>query len=330
MVCLLAFLLYTGTELQQKDRFVITSFEKNQPSYQSYEVNYQKLFPEPDKISGIHSTLVEIDGPGTYLTVYCSNKMSTNDLEMFISRGLTKTQFGLDMGFSNELIVEQNCFNYVYNLYFKRAKRAISLGLDEIQAPEPDLLPVSWLIQPDQCTKRVLISLAYQRSLLCADGFGFWTTFRDEELPTIKFDEPVEIAATVLEGQMIMRKTMGMQETALGWNQGKLQIFSREMGSFWNQGPSVFEKPSSGWIISEFVRNSNAQVKNFMKRFDARYQNKEHTSECLGFRKTVSLGIDACQELRNKNLRVKLTKLSPSTADGYLDGVKFHRLKGIH
>ncbi|CCU82244.1 unnamed protein product [Blumeria hordei] len=330
MVCLLAFLLYTGTELAQKDRFVITSFEDNEPSYQSYEVNYQKLFPVPDKDSGIHSTSVKINGPGTYLTVYCSIKVSIKDLQEFVSKDLTKAQVGLGRGFSNDQSAEDECFNHVVNLDRERTERAIKLGIQEIQAPEPDSFPVSWLIQSDQCTKRLLISLAYQRRILCANGFGLRTLYRDKDLPTIKFDEPMEIAATVLDSQMIMRKTVKMKEMALGWNQGKLQVFSREVGNHWKQEPSHFEEPSLGWIISEFVRKGNAQVRDFVNKFDTRYHHKEYASEWIGVRRTVSHGLETYREFRHSKLHVKLRKFSPTPADGYLDDVKLRKLFGIY
>ncbi|CAD6502664.1 BgTH12-05254 [Blumeria graminis f. sp. triticale] len=218
MVCLLAFLLYTGTNLQQKDRFVITSLEYEETSYHSYEVNYETLFPVPAKDSGIYRTLVKFDGPGTYLTVYCSIKLSINDLQGAVSKGLTRTQARLDRGFSNDERVEDGCLDYVNNLDLERREIVKKVGIQDTKGIEPGSFIVSQLILSHQCTMRILISLAYQQRILCAGSYGFTPTYRDARLPTIEFDEPLKIAATVLDGQMIIRQTVLIREEALGWS----------------------------------------------------------------------------------------------------------------
>ncbi|EPQ62486.1 BgtE-5642-2 [Blumeria graminis f. sp. tritici] len=110
MSYLLAILLYTGHKLPQKDRFVITTSEYNHPSYYNFQVNHEQPFPVPDWNSGIYSTLVNIEEPGTYITVYCSNTASTNDLRGFVSKGLTNLQGRIDRGFSNKEGAEDECF----------------------------------------------------------------------------------------------------------------------------------------------------------------------------------------------------------------------------
>ncbi|CAD6502656.1 BgTH12-05246 [Blumeria graminis f. sp. triticale] len=326
MVCLLAILLYTGQELSQKDRLVITTSEDRSPSYGSYRVNYNQLFPVPGENSGIYRTLVDVDGPGTYITVYCSNKVSINDLWRFVSNGLTSLQGRLDEGFSNDEISESECLRHVNNLYFEPKDEAPTGGVQGVGVARPRPLPVAKIIRSRQCTERLLISLVYQQKILSANWYGFMTTYRDTRLPTIKFNVPVEIADAVLDSQFIMQKVEIDFEKGLAWNQGKLQLFRRESyRHFWMEQTLVGYEPYTGIPITEFIQANNAQVRNFMKAFTKWKCAKRCVPDCLRIRKIASLGLNACRKYRYEHLRVKVEKLVPVAAVGVLYGVKIRR-----
>ncbi|SZF05414.1 unnamed protein product [Blumeria hordei] len=326
MVCLLAILLYTGTELAQKDRFVITTSEDRSPSYRSYGVNYDQMFPVPGANSGIYRTLVNVDEPGTYITAYCSNKVSINDLWGLVSSGLTSLQGRLDEGFSNDEISEFQCLKHVDSLYFKPKDEAPTGEVQGVWVAKPDPLPVSKIIRSRHCTERILISLVYQQKVLSANWHGFMTMYRNARLSTIKFDVPVKVEDAVLDGQFIMQQIEKDFEEVLAWNQGKLQLFRRDRyRHYWMEQTLVGYEPYTGIPITKFIQANIAQVRNFMKQFTEWKCAKRCMPEYLGIRKTASLGLNACHEYRYRNLRVKVKKLVPVVAVGVLYGVKIRR-----
>ncbi|CAD6502681.1 BgTH12-05271 [Blumeria graminis f. sp. triticale] len=322
MVCLLAILLYTGQNLRQKDRFVITTSEDKYPSYRSYEVNFRQPFPVPSKDSGIYRTSVNIDRPGTYITVYCSNKVSIDDLWGFVGNGLTSLQGRLDGGFSNDDKLENECFNYVKELYFASTGEVAKGGVQVTGEAEPRPLHVSHLIQSHKCTEKLLISLTYQQKILSANWNGFSKTYLNKRLPKILFNKPVKISNVVLNGQFLIKQIEIDFEEALAWSQGQLQYFERDNPSrYWQERTLVGYEPYTGRIITRFILSNNAQVRNFINKFNTCKFDERCTSECLELRQIASLGIKACREFRYRHIE-EVERLVPVPADGILYGVK--------
>ncbi|SZF05410.1 unnamed protein product [Blumeria hordei] len=317
MVCLLAILLYTGQKLAAKDRLVITSNEPNSPNYHIYEANHKQPFPVPDRGSGIYRTLVRVEEPGTYVTVYCSIKVSIDDLRGFISKGLKSLPSHVDGRFGNDEKSEDKCFNYVNNLFYESNREASTSTFEVAKVAEPGPLPVSRLIKSHRCTKRLLISLAYQRRILCADGYGVVTTYRDKHLPTIKFDEPVEIADVIWDGQFVTRLIAKNHQDALAWNQGQLQSFMRRSSSSdWTRCTCNGNEPYSGWHITELIRSNNAQVGKFMNEFAMLEDTDLGGSDCFQFQSKAFLKPKICRDFKLKHLQVSVNRLDPIPAEG--------------
>ncbi|CCU82256.1 CSEP0451 putative effector protein [Blumeria hordei DH14] len=305
MVCLLAILLYTGTRLPQKDRLVITTSERRFSSYGDYQVNYSQLFPEPDVDSGIYRTLVDFDGPGTYLTAYCSNRVVASVA-----------------GFSNDESSEKECFDYVNNLYRQQVNRAANRGFQEGEVAESVLLPVSDLTESHQCTKRLLISLTYQQRILSADSYGINTGYRDKLLPKIKFDGQVDISKVVLGEQFLMMKYQSGIRDVLAWNQGQLQIFTQDSFSQkWREKTTIGDGPYPGYLIAELIQSNNPPIRKFIKKFIEREGFEKIVPKCFGMKKKVTLAFKASREDRYKSLQIKVGKFVPVTAEGIIDGL---------
>ncbi|CAD6502660.1 BgTH12-05250 [Blumeria graminis f. sp. triticale] len=323
MVCLLAILLYTGQRLAQKHRLVITSTEPNRPNYHIYEANHEQPFPVPGRGSSIYRTLVTVDEPGTYVTVYCSIKATIDDLRGFVSGGLTSLPSRIDRRFDNDEKSENECLEYVNNLYFDSKRKAAKGGTRVIQVQDPNLLPVSHLIKTHQCTKRLLISLAYQRRVLCAHGHGFVTTYSDENLPTIKFDEPVEIADAIFDGQFVMQLSENGIRDVLVWNQGQLQSFTQRYPSgSWMERTYNGNEPHSGLHITELIKSSNAQVSKFMNEFATLEDTECGGSDCLWFQSKAFRKPKICRDRKFKHLQISVKKFDPIPAEGNIAHIR--------
>ncbi|EPQ66239.1 BgtE-5639 [Blumeria graminis f. sp. tritici] len=323
MVCLLAILLYTGQKLAQKDRLVITSTKLRSPNYFIYEANHEQPFPVPGRGSGIYRTLVTVDEPGTYVTVYCSIKATIDDLRGFVSGGLTSLPSHVDGRFGNDEKSEDECFNYVNNLFFESNREAVTGRFEEAEVAEAGLLPVSNLIKSHQCTKRLLISLAYQRRVLCAHGHGFVTTYSDENLPTIKFDEPVAIADAIFDGQFVMQLDGNNSQDVLAWNQGQLRSFTRRHSSSdWTERTYIGNEQYSGRHITVLIKSNSAQVSKFMNQFTKFENTKFGGSNCFGFRSKVFRKPTLCRKFKLRHLRVRVNRLDPIPAKGKIARIR--------
>ncbi|EPQ62487.1 BgtE-10112 [Blumeria graminis f. sp. tritici] len=322
MVCLLAILLYTGQRLAEKDRLLITTLEYNKPNYHIYKANLEQPFPVPGRGSGIYRTLVNVDEPGTYVTVYCSIKAPIDDLRRFVSKGLKSLPSRVDRRFDNDEKSENECFNHVNNLHLKSNGKAAKDGARVIQVQDPNPLPVSHLIKSHQCTKRLLISLAYQRRVLCAHGHGFLTTYSDENLPTIKFDEPVEIADAIFDGQFVIQLSKDGIQDVLAWSQGQLQSFKRyDSSSDWKLLTFTGNEPYSGWRITESIKSNNAQVIKFMNEFAKLENTKSVGLDCLMILFEASVIPKLCRDYKLEHLQVSVNRLDPIPAEGNIDRI---------
>ncbi|CCU82252.1 CSEP0013 putative effector protein [Blumeria hordei DH14] len=323
MVCLLAILLYTGQKLAAKDRLVITSTELRSPNYFVYEANQEQPFPVPVQGSGIYRTLVRVDEPGTYVTVYCSINAPIDNLRGFVSKGLKSLPSRVDGRFGSDEKSEDECFNYVNNLFFESDRKVATDTLEGAEVAEPGPLPVSHLIKSRQCTKRLLISLAYQRRVLCADGYGFVTTYSDENLPTIKFDEPVQIADAIFDGEFVMKLNKYSSRDALAWNQGQLQSFTQSYSSrSWMERTFIGNEQYSGRHITVFIKSNNVQVSKFMDQFQKLENRKFGASNCFGFRSKALRKPTSCRNFKLSHLRVKVNRLDPIPAEGNIASIR--------
>ncbi|CAD6502655.1 BgTH12-05245 [Blumeria graminis f. sp. triticale] len=323
MVCLLAILLYTGQRLAQKDRLVITSNDPNGPNYFIYEANHEQPFPVPGRGSGIYRTLVNVQEPGTYITVYCSIKATIDNLRGFVSGGLTSLPSGIDGRFGNDEKSENECFNHVNNLFFESNTGDATGRFEGSQVAELSPLPVSYLIKSRRCTKRLLISLAYQRRVLCADGHGLVTTYRDKNRPTIKFDEPVEIADAIFDGHFVMQLNVKKSQDVLVWNQGQLQRFTRHHSSSnWMRLTCNGNEPYSGWHITELIKSNNVQVRKFMNEFATLENTELSGSDCLLFQSKAFRKPKICRDYKLNHLQVSVNRLDPIPAEGSIAQIR--------
>ncbi|CAD6502657.1 BgTH12-05247 [Blumeria graminis f. sp. triticale] len=147
--------------------------------------------------------------------------------------------------------------------------------------------------------------------------------FEDKRLPIIIFDMPVEIANAVLNGYFVMEREDESSQQVLAWNQGQLQIFTRQHHSkSWNKQTQDGDQSYSGWMITDLIQRSNEQVKNFMDHFTSKKSLEVIVPSCLGAEDKYLPIPNICRGLKRRIRRVRIDKLKPTRAHGYIDWVK--------
>ncbi|SZF06288.1 unnamed protein product [Blumeria hordei] len=270
MVCILAILLYTGLKSQQKDRLVIASRNKL-VSYAVYAVDYDYHLPVPSKNSDIYTTHGHVDRAGTYIKAYCSYTKSVPNLWRFVSAKSEDLTNTYQIGFSNDAKLEDDCLQHINDVYNRQS--------------ESDIILASGLVNTNECTERLLVSLVYQRRIAAIDEFELDTVDYSRNIPEIGFDEFIHMANVVLNGKFIKVVSIGSTKYALAWSQGHLCIFKREESrKVWVQHTRNGMEMDSGREIFDLIYNNDLEIKRFCDLF----LNPENSRHLTKFRSKVS------------------------------------------
>ncbi|CAD6504918.1 BgTH12-00418 [Blumeria graminis f. sp. triticale] len=246
MNCLLAIYLFTGKDTPQNDRLAVMS-NTFVPINEMYTLKHSSAFPDPPKRSDVYKTYVDVQEPGTYVTVYCSKKWKSDEIRMQLwdSRDkLSNHERGDPISRSK---AEASCLSLIN-----------SLPKDKSQT---DKIHSKTLIETGKCTKKTLVDLAFQCKF---NSIGPHLTNSEEFFnyrPTISFDDPIEMSSLVIDGKFINTAEVRDNELALAWSNGNIHLFmSSSDKKEWYTKSSIVYTPQNGELITGFLLRTNPQI----------------------------------------------------------------------
>ncbi|CCU79135.1 unnamed protein product [Blumeria hordei] len=287
-----------------KDRLVITSNEMGNPYYGVYLLKSERLFPIPSPDSHIYMTENHIDGPGTYVRAYCSERWSKNEIIAKIINELEDITDDLEYRVPEMSPKHEKCLEII--------NKMIEKSLPE----EP--VKFSEILRHEDCSESAIVNLSF------LDKFGIYGDYSNI-FPTysidgrnIMADVAFKIENVVLNGELFMERNIPPGHQFLAWHQGDLHIFIRtKEEKTWHLITDVTCRFASGLYISKYVLHDDGPflpllnlIENFMDQTD-----KTTLSNCSD--NSVDCEDESpLQILRRKIAEIKLGKLISTRADG--------------
>ncbi|CAD6504910.1 BgTH12-00411 [Blumeria graminis f. sp. triticale] len=284
MNCLLAILFFTGKETPENDRLAVLSNSPKTMNY-LYSPRGSPTFPEPPKDHDLYKTHSHIKGPGTYATVYCSPRLTSEEIRRLIWDKYTRPTSYIDQVSSWNSEEENQCFNTIYSIY------------RDSSSPTQIPIPSSNLIKSQKCTERVLGSIAFQGGF---ETIGIHQSPKNTypyPRPTVTFDKPMEMSNMVQDGRFFNMVSREGSTYALAWYHGHIQLFQRLQGSEeWFPKTSIRNEPENGGLITNFLLKNNLQISRAWKKLkpsesgsrniqssetcEASFENSQNGSKC--------------------------------------------------
>ncbi|CCU74872.1 putative Bgh-specific protein [Blumeria hordei DH14] len=300
---LLAIYLFTGKETPQNDRLAVMS---NTPTAMSevYTLKYSSAFPNPPKDSDLYKTDVDVQEPGTYVTVYCSRKWNSDEIRMRLwnSRDkLSNHERGVPVSRSE---AEASCFSLVHSL-------------SRYESPTGEIHSKT-LIETGKCTEKNLVDLTLQCEFNSIGTYITKSQSFPSHRPTISFDDPIEMSSLARDGKFINMAKIGSFLHALVWSNGNIHLFLNSSDKkVWSPKSSIIYKPQNGQMITGFLLRTNPQIRKAWDkstRGSAFDSNAGSSNLCKVKGRVPILGI----KLRGSRLAVD--RLPSSDATGFLSG----------
>ncbi|CCU75984.1 CSEP0338 putative effector protein [Blumeria hordei DH14] len=307
MNCLAAVLLLTGVKSPMTDRWVISGDFKGASIYDILSVNFKRGLPVPSSDSGIFMTQIQADRPGTYLAAYCSFELDTYQIYYSITEGSKSLMKTAHEGFSQDVDLERYC---------SRLITKISQSKHEMCN-----VNVSQLMEPRECTKAVLVSLAYQGKISLQGKFGLTSTLAYNHFPTVILNRPIDVKGFILNGEFFIIKTTKLREYALAWYQGHLHVFNEIIGTnSWYMTSKVGLEIQNGKFISELILENHPDIVSFQAQLLAISPSFDATSSTCPDCPSKNVGFKGNYALQVKGPKVIVPRFAGTTANGYLCG----------
>ncbi|CAD6505598.1 BgTH12-01088 [Blumeria graminis f. sp. triticale] len=213
MYCLLAILLLTGHEAKNNDRLAIMKFEQNSKFYRIYRTGGMREFPGIKAGSDVIMATSRTNGPGTYMTIYCTPSHDSTYLRRAITRGIREMEDNSHIGFHQPLSEETICLHHIKEQLRKHSRNR------DINIKELD---------ETLCSTSTVYTLAIQNNFYVQSIHHGTLTPTKSNLQRILSDDLFPMSDLVLGSNFICEgETNGLQ-TVLAWHQGYLNLFQKD------------------------------------------------------------------------------------------------------
>ncbi|CAD6502310.1 BgTH12-02545 [Blumeria graminis f. sp. triticale] len=246
MNCLLAILFFTGQDTPQSHRLALVS-NSPIPVNEIYTLHHNEAFPDPRKGSDVYKTHVDVEEPGTYVTVYCSRSWQSDEIRLRLWDARDKlSNYGRGDPITRTEI-EVNCLSLIRSMTSK---------------PQISAVHSKDLIETGKCTQKALGNLAleckFKSQGMYLSDVDRYKNFR----PTVIFDTPIEMSSLAGDGKFIHVAIIGILKYALAWCNGNIHLFRKSLSlDIWLPETSIIYAPKNGERITDFLLKTNPQIK---------------------------------------------------------------------
>ncbi|SZF04896.1 unnamed protein product [Blumeria hordei] len=214
MYCLLAILLLTGHKAKNNDRLAIMKLEKKTEFYRMYNPNGIRQFRKVIDGDYIISSTSKTDGPGTYMTIYCTPYQDLVYLVNYIAKGAKYISNDSKFGFHQDISAETKCLATINDQFIRSATNKLLYNdLDS---------------RNSGCTKSIVYSLGVQENFSLVTKSHEIITHDHTCQRRIGVYNLFPMSTVVLDGKFIYRTEIEGQQSGLAWHQGDLILFHRQ------------------------------------------------------------------------------------------------------
>ncbi|CAD6500351.1 BgTH12-07528 [Blumeria graminis f. sp. triticale] len=304
MKCIVAFLLINPPDSKVKDRLVITGNEMGSPHYGVYLLKSDRLFPIPNPDSHIYMTENHIDGPGTYVRAYCSERWSKNEIIAKITSGLEDITIDDENRIPEMSAIHEKC------------EEIIDKMIEKSSPEEP--VKFSEILRHEDCSESAIVSLAFLDKFSVYGDYSNMFSRYSIDGRNVMADVALKIENIVLNGELFMERSVPPGQQFLAWHQGDLHIFIRtKEEKTWHLITDITCRFASGLYITKYVLHEDGPflpllnlIEDFVDQAD-----KITLSNCSD--NSVDCEDESpLQNFRRKIAEVKLGKLTPTRAEG--------------
>ncbi|CCU76078.1 putative effector protein [Blumeria hordei DH14] len=256
MKCVIAFLLLSAEDPENKDRLIVTHSETNQPSYGVYELTNRRNFPDPTLINQSGVIWNPTIKHGTNIMSYCSDSLQSHAIVDIITSGMTDITSRAHLHWKENSIAERDCLKL---LNFVNGRE------ENIDDNKMSKFPSK---MKSKCTNQVILNLAFS-GIIAVDGdYRKYAPPKADQPVIVTMDKPMELRSLLLNGELIKgtKTTFGLE--ALAWYQGHLHLFKRNRnGNAWLPVTTIGQENYNGWLISKFINANFPEIFNSWKDY---------------------------------------------------------------
>ncbi|SZF04897.1 unnamed protein product [Blumeria hordei] len=213
MYCLLAILLLTGHEAKNNDRLAIMKFEQSSKFYRIYRTGGMREFPSIKTGTDVIMAESQTNGPGTYMTIYCTPSHDSTYLRKTITRGIREMDDNSHIGFHQPRSEEVNCLHHIKE-QLRRHSRYRDINIVELDK--------------NLCSSSTVYSLAIQNNFYVQSIDHEILTPTNSNLQRILRNYLFPMSSLVLGSKFICEGEVDGLQTMLTWHQGYLNIFQKD------------------------------------------------------------------------------------------------------
>ncbi|CCU75972.1 Bgh-specific protein [Blumeria hordei DH14] len=310
MSCLFAILLYTGLDSPVKDRLVLTYEANGENYYGSFNVNRSQMFPQPPKSAHILKTPTRVEGPGTYITAYCTFKAEPYHMYSYME----KLASGSIPGYYTPSIdpsSAQECLSYLNSQH-----QSMKGSLEDVAINRKDDRDF-W------CSEKNIIGLALDGHIRLSGTIDLKTTLTSTHYPLVRLSPRLQMNKFTTYGEFIKVARMHGETYALAWLDDHLRLFKYQpRGDVWVITGINSNEMSTGTAMVGFIRHAYTQIDRLMTDMDDLAKDYSRLlSETNGNDEPYYSRSIARLNKKSRGNMVVIERPVAITATGYLGGV---------
>ncbi|EPQ62770.1 putative secreted effector protein [Blumeria graminis f. sp. tritici 96224] len=188
--------------------------EKNSEFFRMYNPNGIRQFRKVMDGDNIISSTSETDGPGTYMTIYCTPSQDLAYLVNYIANRAEYISNDSKLSFNQDVSAERRCLATINKQF--------------ITSTTNELLYNSLDSRNSGCTKSIVYSLGVQENFSLVTENHEIITHNHNCQRRIVVDNLFPMSMVVLDGKFIYNTKIEGQQSGLAWHQGDLILFQRQ------------------------------------------------------------------------------------------------------